>query len=150
MRDEIIYKKICQVSSLLDEIDEMINTQPTELQKVDWEISDWLHYIENNEVSDANSIKIINKIKELRKIRRTLNNERAIEDTYKNNASKMMGNNSRQFLLQEVNKTMKQLNCEYKNRVLTEESINNILAGGKKRGRPKKEAQNEQEAEVSL
>ena len=138
MRDELIYQKICQVVSLLDEIDKMIEELPTEQQKTDWEISDWLHYIETNDLDEQASVKIINKIKSLRKIRRTLNNERAIEDAYKNNASKMMGNNTRQFLIQEINKTMKQLNCEYKNRVLTDDDIKNILTESKKRGRPKK------------
>lgn len=144
MRDDIIFNKITQAISLLDEIDEMINSNSSEQQKIDWEISDWLHYIENNEISESSCSKVISKIKELRKIRRSLNNERAIEDIYKNNASKMMGNNTRQFLVQELNKTIKQLNCEYKNRVLTEEQINITLNEVKKRGRPRKEKENEE------
>jgi len=139
MRDEIIFNKICQVVNLLDEIDKMIEELPTEQQKTDWEISDWLHYIEINDVDEQASAKIIKKIKDLRRIRRTLNNERAIEDTYKNNSSKMMGNKTRPFLMQEINKTINQLNCEYKNRILTDEDIKAMVSEPKKRGRPKKE-----------
>ena len=139
MRDEIIYKKIFEVIKLLDEIDEMINNQSIELQKVDLEISDWLHYIENNDIDEKSSIKILIKLKELRQIRRTLHKEYEIENTYKNNSSKMMGNNTRQLLLSEINKTIKQLDNEYKNRILTDNDIKNILETTKKKaGRPKK------------
>ena len=139
MRDKIICEKIKQSMLLLDEIDEMINTQSTELQNIDYELSDWYHYIENNEINDKASIKIINEIHRLRKLRRSLHNEYEIENTYKNNASKVMGNNTRQLLLAEVNKTIKRLDNKYKNRILTEEKINNLLNSNKKRGRPKKE-----------
>lgn len=144
MRDKIIYEKINQAITLLDEIDEMINTQSTELQKVDWELSDWLHFIENNDVLEKDAFKIIKKIKDLREIRRSLANENAIEDTYKNNASKMMGNNTRQFLLQEIHKTINRLNCDYKNRVLTDDDIKNVIEPTKKKvGRPRKIKENE-------
>lgn len=139
MRDKIIYEKISQVIILLDEIDDMIKNQPIELQKIDLEISDWLHYIENNDIDERTSIKILNKLKELRQIRRTLHKEYEIENTYKNHSSKMMGNNTRQLLLSEINKTIKQLDSEYKNRILTDDDIKNILETTKRKvGRPKK------------
>lgn len=137
-RDEIIYNKIKQAVIILDEIDKMINTQGEELQKVDYALCDWLHYIENNQISEKNSIKIIKEIQKLRKQRRCLHNEYEIEKTYKNNSSKVMGNNTREFLLAEISKVIKQLNNDYKNRILTNEEINNILEEKKKRGRPKK------------
>lgn len=138
MRDKIIYEKIKQLVILLDEIDNMICTQGEELQKIDFELSDWYHYIENNELNETASIKIINEIQKLRKLRRCLNNEHEIENTYKNNASKVMGNNTRPFLLAEINKTVKRLDNDYKNRILTEEKINELLNSKKKRGRPRK------------
>ena len=138
MRDKIIYEKIKQLVILLDEIDNMICTQGEELQKIDFELSDWYHYIENNEVNETDSIKIINEIQKLRKLRRYLNNEHEIENTYKNNASKVMGNNTRPLLLAEINKTVKRLDNDYKNRILTEEKINELLNSKKKRGRPRK------------
>ena len=139
MRDKLIYEKIKQAMILLDEIDEMINTQSTELQKIDYELCDWYHYIENNEIDENSSIKIIQEIHRLRKLRRCLHNEYEIESTYKNNSSKVMGNNTRTLLLAEINKTIKRLNNDYKNRVLTEEKINYLLNAKRKRGRPKKE-----------
>ena len=137
MRDEIIYNTIKEAIKLIDEIDAMINTQAEELQKVDYEISDWLHYIENNETTGKENEKILKKLKELRIKRKSLHKEHAIEKAYKDNSNKMMGNNTRQMLLSEINKTIKQWENEYKNRILTEEEIKNFLET-KKVGRPKK------------
>lgn len=138
MRDEIIFEKIKSAIALLDEIDDMINTQSFYTQDVDYAIQDWLHYIENNEITDSQSVKIIQELKRLRQERRHLHNEHEIEKAFMNNASKVMGNNTRPMLLAEVGKVAKQLKGEYKNRVLTDEIIDNILNEKKKRGRPKK------------
>ena len=138
MRDKIIIEKIKNAVLLLDEIDDMINTQSFQTQEVDYAIQDWLHYIENNEISEKQSYKIIQELKRLRQIRRCLHNEHEIEKVFMNNASKVMGNNTRPLLLAEVGKVEKQLNGEYKNRILTVEEIDEIINEKKKRGRPKK------------
>ena len=143
MRDEIVYDKIKNAVLLLDEIDDMINTQSYQCQQIDYEMQDWLHYIENNEVDDKQSIKIIKEMQRLRRERRCLHNEYEIEKAFKDNASKVMGNNTRPMLLAEIGKTVKQINSDYKNRVLTDEQINELLSEKKKRGRPRKEIINE-------
>ena len=138
-RDVLVYNKICEAINIIDEIDNLISTQGEESQKVEQEIQDWLHYIENNEINENESINIINQLKELRIIRRTLKKEYEIEKKYKDNASKMMGNNTRDFLKTEINKTINNLDSEYKNRILNEEKIVEILSKKKKKvGRPKK------------
>ena len=139
MRDEIIYEKIKSAITLLDEIDEMITTQSYECQQVDYEMQDWLHYIENNELTESQYIKVAKEMQRLRRERRHLHNEYEIEKTFKDNASKVMGNNTRGLLLAEINKTIKQINSEYKNRILTDEQIEEKISEKKKRGRPKKE-----------
>ena len=141
MRDEILVEKIKNVIQILDEIDEMIKTQSTELQKVDFELSDYYHLIENNELSDIASIKIIKNIHDLRKKRRTLNNEYEIENTYQTHKSKLPGTETRKFLANEIYKTVKKLNTEYKNRILTENDIKSLLEETtikRKPGRPRK------------
>lgn len=139
MRDEILVDKIIQAVKILDEIDEMISTQGQELQKVDLELSDLYHFIENNNVTNETSVKVIDRIKYLRLIRRSLQKEYEIENAYKNNSSKMMGNNTRPFLLSTIKQTVKNLNTEYKYRVLTDEDIKNLqIMEKKKRGRPPK------------
>lgn len=139
MRDKLIIDKITNVISILDEIDNMIKTQSEELQKVDYKLSDLYHLIENNELSDEASINVVREIHLLRKERRSLNNEHDLEVVYQNQKQKMIGNDSRQFLVTELNKTNKRLNSEYKNRVYTEEEIEQLISPKKKRGRPRKE-----------
>lgn len=139
MRDKLIIDKITNAISILDEIDNMIKTQSEELQKVDYKLSDLYHLIENNELSDEASINVVREIHLLRKERRSLNNEHDLEVVYQNQKQKMIGNDSRQFLVTELNKTNKRLNNEYKNRVYTEEEIEKLISPKKKRGRPRKE-----------
>lgn len=139
MRDEILVDKITQAVKILDEIDEMISTQGQELQKIDLELSDLYHFIENNNVTDNTSVKLIERIKQLRLKRRSLQREYEIENAYKNNSSKMMGNGTRSFLINTIKQTVKNLNSEYKNRVLTNEDIEKLQSTEKKkRGRPPK------------
>ena len=139
MRDEILVDKITQAVKILDEIDEMISTQGQELQKIDLELSDLYHFIENNNVTDNTSVKLIERIKQLRLLRRSLQREYEIENAYKNNSSKMMGNGTRSFLLNTIKQTVKNLNSEYKNRVLTDDDIEKLQSTEKKkRGRPPK------------
>lgn len=142
MSDEKIYSLIVELINIFNNIDEMIDTNSNRMQEIDLEINDWLHYIENNEIDEKQSIKIIKELKRLRDIRRHLKNEYEIEKIYKDNYSKINGSNSRPFLLTEINKVKKQLNSNYKNRILTEDKIKEILTV-KKRGRPKKENKDE-------
>lgn len=116
-----------------------LKTQSEELQKVDYKLSDLYHLIENNDLSDEASINVVREIHLLRKERRSLNNEHDLEVVYQNQKQKMIGNDSRQFLVTELNKTNKRLNSEYKNRVYTEEEIEKLISPKKKRGRPRKE-----------
>jgi hypothetical protein len=144
MRDKEIVEKIYGLVRTLDEIDNYVATQNEELSKIDLELSDWTHFIENNDFGEDISHKVVIKIRELRRQRRSLCKEQAIEDTYKNNASKVMGNNTRQFLIAEIEKTIKQLDSEYKNRVITEEDIQELYTTTKKKvGRPKKVVEEE-------
>lgn len=137
-RDELIVEKIKEVVSKLDEIDNLINTQPQEMQNIDYKLSDLLHLIENNELGDKACINVVKKIHNLRKIRRSLKNEHEIENTYTTHKNKLIGKDTRSFLINEICKTDKQLNKNYKNRVYTKEEINKLIAP-KKVGRPKKE-----------
>ena len=143
MRDKIIVEKIANAIATLDEIDGLIKSQPSELQTIDYELSDWYHYIENNEMDDETSVNIIKRIKELRIKRRALKNEYEIETTYQQHKSKLSGDTTRQFLLN-VYKTKKRLETEYKNRVITDDDILLMIGQEKKRrGRPRKEISEE-------
>lgn len=139
MRDKLIVEKINNAITILDEIDNMIESQSKELQQVDYKLSDLYHLIEDNELDIESSVNVVKEIHKLRKERRSLNNEHDIEILYQNEKSKMIGNDTRQFLMTNIHKLLKKLNSEYKNRVYTEEEIQELIKPKKKRGRPKKE-----------
>ena len=125
----------------------MIETQSSELQSVDLELSDLYHLYENRgDLNKDQAYNIYKRIHELRVIRRILQEEHELELTYNANKSKLSGENTRQFLLAEIKKTQNRLGSEYKNRILTEEMINNLLEEKevKRRGRPKKEENNDE------
>ena len=146
-RKEKLLNLITTSISNLDEIDDMITSQSTELQLVDLELSDLYHLIENNELDETQSYNIVKRIHDLRVERRILNDEHELELVYNANKSKLSGDNTRQFIIAEVRKMNNRLESEYKNRVLDDEKIK-ILLGveeTKKRGRPKKEKLNESE-----
>jgi len=149
MRNEIVVEKIKQAIKLLDEIDEMIETQSIEIQNTDLQLSDLYHLVENNELSEVASVNVINRMHELRVLRRSLNNEHEIENTYNTHKSKLAGKETRQFLLHEIYKTVKSLGSQYKNRILTDEDINKLLCSEvkKKRGRPPKVKEGANEGE---
>lgn len=139
MRDKLIIEKVKNAIETLDEIDNMIQTQSSELQQVDYKLSDLYHLIENNELNEDASVNVIKAIHDLRKQRRSLNNEHELEVVYQTHKLKMTGTDTRQFLMTELHKVSKKLNQEYKNRVYTEEEISELVKSKKKRGRPKKE-----------
>lgn len=140
-RKEKLLGLISTSISNLDEIDGMIESQSSELQAIDLELSDLYHIIENNELNEQQSYNVVKRIHELRVNRRILNEEHELELTYNTHKSKLSGDNTRQFLLAEICKTNNRLGSEYKNRILDENVVNELLERKemKKRGRPKKE-----------
>lgn len=140
MRCEELLRKVKDVTKLLDEIDEMIKSQAEELSKVDTELSDWYHLIENNDLNKDQSFKVVKRIHDLRIVRRDLKNENELEKTFSTHKNKLIGTDTRQFLNTEMNKKRKSLDTQYNNRVITQEEIEEVMSSleHKKRGRPKK------------
>ena len=133
LRNEIIIEKIKLVVDTLNEIDLMIDSQSVELQNVDLELSDLYHLIENNELSENASVSVVSNIHKLRVYRRSLKNEHEIELTYNTHKNKLLGKDNRQFLMTEINKTIKTLGSKYKNRILTDKDVNDLLEPPKRK-----------------
>lgn len=138
MRDKEFISHLQKAIEEIDAMETLINSNGEELSNVNKELEDYIHLIENNELNKEQSAYVVSKIHELRNIRRSIKNEFELERTYIENKQKMLGNNTRCLLLTEINKMIKQLDSEYKNRVITEEEYNKILKIQSKRGRPKK------------
>lgn len=68
-QETVFLAKIQNVINLLDEIDEIIDNNPTMQQNIDYEISDYLHIIQryNDEITTSSKVKMINDLANLRK-----------------------------------------------------------------------------------
>lgn len=122
-----ISKQIINITNLLNDLDEYLNEIPNLQSQIDEELSDLYHYIENNELSTKQSLKMIKLIREKRIIRRGLNNDYEMKKTYISNRNKLLVDSQRQFFLTEIHKKNKELSSKYKNRRLTDEEIKNLI-----------------------
>ncbi len=121
-----ILEKVQEANSILNEIETYYDSIPSKQSKVDSELSDLLHYIENNNLNASQSCKIVKQMKKKRIERRGLLNDFEMLKTYRTNSSKLSNSANREFLLAELNKTAKKLNCEYKNRIYNDEQLKEL------------------------
>ena len=122
-----ILSQIYDISKQMTDLDEYFDKLPTLQSKVDEEISDLLHYIENNQLNLKQSAKMIKLLQEKRLIRRGLSNDNIIKNTYNNHKNKLIINVQRPFFLNEINKKTRELNSTYRNRQLSDENIKELL-----------------------
>lgn len=121
-----ILEKIKEANKLLNEVEMYFDAVPIQQSKIDSQLSDLYHYIENNNLNAIQACKIIKQIKLKRQERRKLLNDYELLKIYKNNSTKLSNNQNRQFLLAELNKTEKSLKTAYKNRIYTEEQFRTL------------------------
>ena len=99
-KDEVYSSVISQIESIkeqMDDLDKYFNDLPNKQSQVDEELSDLLHYIENNDLTPKQSLKMIKLIKEKRLIRRGLCNDNEIKRVYNNNRNKLAIDSQRPF-----------------------------------------------------
>ena len=111
-----IVSQILGVEEMLKDIDDYFNNLPTLQSQVDEELSDLLHYIENNTLSAKECAKMIKLIKQKRLIRRGLCNDYEIKKTYGTHRNKLAIETQRPFFLMEIRKTASKLNQQYRYR----------------------------------
>ena len=112
---------------LLNKIDEYRNQLPAAQSLVDGRLEDLYHYIENNNLNTSQRYKIIGEIQKLRRERRIIKNNNWISKSYETHINKLNNESNRKMLLAELNKTNKQLDAKYKNRVYTEEELKKLV-----------------------
>jgi hypothetical protein len=122
-----VLEKLTDSIKILNEVDEYKDSLVDRLSEQDKKLSDLLHYIEKNKLSTAQCYRIVKEIKKQREIRRKVKNDMNILSTYDKHINKLLNTNNRSMLLAELYKVDKRLQAEYKNRLYTEEEINEIL-----------------------
>lgn len=124
-----VVDEITDAINILNKVDDYGESLTSRLSELDSKEQDILHYIESNKINILWCYNIIKKIKEIRIARRKVKNDMDILSKYESNKTKLLTNNNRQFLVTELHKKEKSLDTEYKNRVYSEEDMNNILKG---------------------
>ena len=123
-KDTVFLAKLQQVIKLLDEIDEMAHNNPDEQQAIDYEISDYQHLLQNEDLSDEKTLEVAKKLKDARLRRVHLNNTYELVKTYYGNNKVLIYSDNRHKLVEAITDKLSTLNQEYKYRVLDEETIN--------------------------
>ena len=83
---EIVYTPIVMqilgINEQLADLDDYFNELPNLQSQIDEELSDLLHYIENNDLTPKQSTKMIKLLKQKRMVRRGLCNDYEIKKVY--------------------------------------------------------------------
>ena len=108
--------QILGVEQQLQELDDYLNKISDLQSEVDEEISDLLHYIENNDLTPKQCVKMIKLLKQKRLVRRGLCKDYEIKKVFNNNRNKLSIETQRPFFLTEIHKKAKELNSQYRYR----------------------------------
>lgn len=127
--DKIFLKILQDAINSLNELDELIQSNGDRQSKVDLELSDLLHKLQNDEdLTDNNIIVLGRRIAELRKVRNSLRQEYELIQMYNQEKGKIVFANQRQWLIQNIQKKQTGLDQPYKNRVLNDEDFDTLFA----------------------
>lgn len=139
--DIIFLSKLQQVLNMLDEMDNMIKDNPDNQQKIDYEISDYLHLIQNTDLDKLDINKVMTALKELRLKRASHYRFYEITKTYNANRDRLKYTSSRANLKEIIKNTLDNLNNEYNYRILESNDLNALCTEKiqeKKKRSPKK------------
>ena len=139
--DIMFLSKLQQVLHTLDEMDNMIKDNPDNQQKIDYEISDYLHLIQNTDLDKLDINKVMAALKKLRLKRASHYRFYEITKTYNANRDKLKYTSSRANLKEIIKNTLDNLNNEYNYRILESDDLNTLCTEKteeKKKRSPKK------------
>lgn len=122
--DIIFLSKLQQVLNTLDEMDNMIKDNPDNQQKIDYEISDYLHLIQNTDLDKLDINKVMAALKKLRLKRASHYRFYEITKTYNANRDKLKYTSSRANLKEIIKNTLDNLNNKYNYRILESDDLN--------------------------
>lgn len=133
MTDINIIEELKEITTKLNNLDNYLDNIGDMQRDIDYRLCDLYHYIENNPLKTNECYRIVKEIKNQREIRRRLKNDYELLRTYKNNSQRLNSEDNRKMFMTTLYKTNKELGKKYKNRIYSEEEMNQIL--GKKEGK---------------
>ena len=115
-----VIKAINTISDFEDNKDSLVE----ELSKSDTEISDLLHFLENENFNARDGYKVAKRIKEARQKRRKAKNGISLIQTFEQNSNKLINSDNRRMLISILGREEKRLsNTEYNYRIIDKEEI---------------------------
>ena len=128
-KENIFLVKIQNCLKLLDEIEDTISNNPNEQSNIDYELSDYLHIIQENnqKLDDKTKIELVNKIEKARLQREQYNSIYLIGKYFTENKNKLLYTNSRKIMYKGLSDLLGTLHKPYNYRVFSEEDIKEIL-----------------------
>lgn len=125
--DLLLIRKVNDIVKAMDEIDELVKTLSERRSNIDLELSDLLHIIENNDLDEFASHNVTKRIHDLRKKRRSVSNEQALLELWKQQKKDLLYSSSRAQLGKLFLDKINALEMPYKNRILSDENIDSLL-----------------------
>lgn len=122
-KDTIFLSKIQLLFNTIEELEALAKSNPKEQQSIDYEISDYLHLIQHNDLSDDKILEITKKLKVARIKRNALNNVNDLVNVWFGNNKCFIYSDHRHKLENAIKEKLESLNCEYKFRVLDKETV---------------------------
>lgn len=122
-----IITEIEGVVEKLNQLQEYIDTLPTELSVVDSKMCDLRHGIEHNKIRLKGYYRLFKEFKELTLQRRKIRNDMELGRTLTTHLNKIISGGNRDILVHELKKTNGRLNQPYRNRIYTEEQMDYFL-----------------------
>ena len=128
-KENIFLVKIQNCLKLLDEIEDTISNNPNDQSNIDYELSDYLHIIQENnqKLDDKTKIELVNKIEKARLQREQYNSIYLIGKYFTENKNKLLYTNSRKIMYKGLSDLLGTLHKPYNYRVFSEEDIKEIL-----------------------
>ena len=124
--DLIFLAKLQLVMTTLDELDDIAKRNPTRQQMIDYEISDYLHLLQNEDLSDEKILELSKRLKQARLTRVSLFNTSELIKTYMNNNKVLIYSEHRHKLKEAIEEKMKTLNNNYNYRILEQEDVDSF------------------------
>ena len=128
-KENIFLVKIQNCLKLLDETEDTISNNPNDQSNIDYELSDYLHIIQENnqKLDDKTKIELVNKIEKARLQREQYNSIYLIGKYFTENKNKLLYTNSRKIMYKGLSDLLGTLHKPYNYRVFSEEDIKEIL-----------------------
>ena len=131
---ELMLSYFDNLDDVIGEISEMIKEQPDNQRQVDLLLSDYLHRLEHDDLSDDEILNIGKQIHKHRLVRKDENCVNQLINVYNDNKDKIFycPKTNRDNFRQAIKDCRDTLHLEYRYRILKEEDINNLKGNEKK------------------